>query len=661
MRKALVICVLLAHVSCHDAKRSASPPTSVVAISTTIAPQASAVPLDPEVPLRVEALGTPVRSSRAWTTALVPNARGGWNFIAQSWELHSHDPPEYVVVDLEAGTSKATDAPKSGYANSNYQVANQLRAANGRVFFPLSDTGLDYYDPKDETVKHIPPVIPPSGPDKILYFATFGPDGMLYAGTQSNALPTIVQIDPNKLTTRVIGHVGHDRKTYSYAYKLAIDPPWIYAVVGQMPWELAALNIKTGESKILATRTDRPWMDLETRVEGVRAQLVTNGRTPQVVNDYVWCVDGKAIPVDPSGKLPFKRSFAPPKVLAGAPEIDVAPIDPSGVGKIKWRAPGSTAWKVVGYKVKHTMPIGIEALISLPDGSMFGGTQQYHGFFKTQGSSSTFLGGPTPSQSVLALLDGTLYITGYPNSVLYAYDPKRPWTGTTPEKASEPDANPLLLGNFTQSGAKYAYFIVPAQKRLYFAGRLERDGTGGGVGYYEPATKRFEGHHDKLADVTPAGLVVLPELQRVVLSSRVVPGSHAQLVVYDNELAEIERLTVKPDLIDTGSIFPDPTKGVIVGVLHDAVYRYDIAAKKLLDWRAFPGKVTAFTQRPTDRSIWVVIDRTLERIDPVTLQTVAFGKAGQVPADLEFILWQGEDLYATVGAELYRIARVGLP
>src|SRR6185312_10279714 len=109
----------------------------------------------------------------------------------------------------------------------------------------------------------------------------------------------------------------------------------------------------------------------------------------------------------------------------------------------------------------------------------------------------------------------------YPNSVLYAYDPKRPWTGTTPEKASAPDANPLLLGNFTQAGAKYAYFMVPAQKRLYFAGRLERDGTGGGIGYYEPATKRFAGHHDKLVDVTPAGLVVLPKLQRIVLSSRV--------------------------------------------------------------------------------------------------------------------------------------------
>ena len=668
-KRSLLICVLLACAACHDETATSRPtplPTTVTRADSprsTSAVQPSAAPaLDPRMALRVEALGAPVRSSRSWTTALVPNARGGWNFITQSWELHSPDPVEYVVVDLKAGTSTATDSPKSGYANTNYQVANQLRAPNGRVFFPLSDTGVDYYDPTVELVKHLPPVISPPGPDKILFSTTFGPDGMLYGGTQSNALPTIVQIDPNKLTSRVIGHVGRDRKTYSYAYEIAVDPPWIYATVGQMPWELAALNMKPGESKILATRTDRPWMSIRTLPEGVRAQLVTGVHTPGVVSDYVWCVDGKAIPVDPTGKIPFKaRKFAQPMALAAAPEIDVAQIDPQGVGRVRWRPPGATEWKVAEYKVKHTTPISIEALTPLPDGSLLGGTRQYHGFFRTSGSSSTFLGGPSPSQSVFALLDGTLYTTGYPNSVLYAYDIKRPWTGTTPEKASAPDANPRLIGNFTESGAKYAYFLVPAQSRLYFAGRLERDGVGAGVGYYEPATKRFAGHHDKLLEITPAGLAVLPQLKRVVLSERVSPGGHAELVVYNNELVEIERLVVKPDMINTGTIFPDPVSNVIVGILPEAVYRYDIAAKKLLDWRDLPGKAENVVRRPADGSLWAVIGTTLFRIDPRTLELVMFGQAGTLPAGLEFLVWQGDDLYATVGPDLYRLVRVGLP
>ena len=661
--------MLLVCAACHGDK-SGSPTTLQPPLATSTPPppiaraQAAArVVLDPRLALRVESLGSPVRSSRTWTTALVPNARSGWNFITQSWELHSHDPVEFVVVDLEAGTSSVTDAPQKRYANSNYQFSNQLRALNGRVFFPLSDTGVDYYDPTDETVKHLPPVITPPGPDKALYYATFGPDGMLYGGTQSNALPTIVQIDPNKLTTRVLGHVGRDRKTYSYAYQIAIDPPWIYATVGQMPWELAALNIKTGESKILATRTERPWMSLETRPEGVRAQLITGVHTPQVVSDYVWCVDGKAIPVVPGGKLPFKaRNFAAAAALSGAPELDVAQIDPAGVGRVRWRSPGSKDWKVVEYKVKHTTPIAIEALTPLSDGTVLGVTKQYHGFFKTAGSSSTFLGGPSPSQSVFASLDGTLYTTGYPNSVLYAYDPKQPWTGTTPEKASAPDANPRLLGNFTQAGAKYAYFLAPSQNRLYFAGRLERDGVGSGVGYYEPATKRFGGHHDNLLGVTPAGLAVLPELQRVVLSEQLAPGStNAELIVYDNELVETERLVVKPGLADTGLIYSTPVNETIVGVLPDAVYRYDIAAKRLLDWRALPGKTAVVAPRSVDQSLWVVVGTSLVRIDPVTLELVTFGQPGDMPAGLDLLVWQGDDLYASSGADLYRIARVGLP
>ena len=54
---------------------------------------------------------------------------------------------------------------------------------------------------------------------------------------------------PDTLKSRVVGHVGRDRKTYSYAYRIAIAPPWIYAAVGEMPWELAALSMKTGKSK----------------------------------------------------------------------------------------------------------------------------------------------------------------------------------------------------------------------------------------------------------------------------------------------------------------------------------------------------------------------------------------------------------------------------
>lgn len=659
----LLACVLFACMACHDDKASSSPaPKPALA-----AARRSAVVLDPHQPLHVVPLGTPVKSARTWTSALVPNARGGWNFITQSWELGSKSPPEFVVVDLATSVYSLMDSA-GGYAVNKYQVANQLRAANGRVFFPQFNDGLAYYDPKDETVKDLPPVIPQPAPDKIIYSAVFGPDGMLYAGTQSSGLPTIIQIDPDKLTSRVIGHVGSARKGTSYAYEIAVDPPWIYATVGEMPWELAALNIKTGESKILATRSERPWMHLETRPDGVRAQLITDVHTPQVKSDYVWCVDGGTIPaeVGPKVKAPFKaHRLAPlPQPQADAPELDLTDINPdaSGDSHVRWHARGSEDWKVAVFRVKHTVPVNIEALAPLPDGSVIGGTKQYHGLFTANGSSTGFLGLPTPSQSVITTLGGLVYITGYPNGVLYAYDPAKPWTGTTRENASAPDANPKMLGNFTQSAVKYAYFLVAGQKRLYFAGRRERDGVGAGVGYYEPARQAFGGHNNNLADVIPAGLAVLPD--RVVLSERLrneATTSQAELVIYDENLAEIERQVVKPGLTDTGWIYAAPDKNVIIGVLPDAVYRYDLAAKKVIGWKDLGGKADVFARRPDDDSLWVVLGGSLVRVDPVTLQTQVYGQGSILPSGLEHLVWAGDDLYGSAGPDLYRISRVGLP
>jgi hypothetical protein len=59
--------------------------------------------------------------------------------------------------------------------------------------------------------------------------------------------------------------------------------------------------------------------------------------------------------------------------------------------------------------------------------------------------------------------------------------------------------------------------------------------------------------------------------------------------------------------------------------------------------------------------LWIVVDRSLVRIDLLTLEMVTFGQPGSMPANLDLLVWQGDDLYATVGPDLYRITRVGLP
>ncbi len=667
---ALALCLS----SCGDphGPRSSNATTSPASVERVAA-------FDPTAPVELEALGTPVRSSRVWSSALAPNNRGGWNFIIHSYELHSQDPSEFVVVDLQTGIYSIMDTASRTYSNSNFKIANQLRAANGRIFFPLANAEMAYYDPADESVKEMGGILASRGDNNILYQAVFGPDGKLYGSTQSNRLPAVVQIDTDTLQSRLLGEVGQNRNGYSYGYDLAVDPPWVYVTVGESPWELAALNIKTGESKVLATRTDNAWMKLETRPGGIIARLITGLRTPHPKEDIVWCIDGATVPFQPQSspaRLPFKPHNVQPVTnpLEAPPELDLSAVTPDswGGGRISWRARGATTWNQARYRVKYTSPVDIESLFALPDGTLLGSTTQYHGFFRYNPAdgSTTPYGPHGASRVVLALMNSAVYIVGYPNGILHHFDPSKPWTANGADQTHDPKANPRWLGNFAQPSAHYPAALIPSDNgRLYYAGRRERVGVGGGVGYYEPTTNKYAGHYQNLSFLDPQGLVVLDRIKRVVYSGRLhddpaQPGktpSQAELVIYDADLNELERQIVKPELRDTGQIFPTADPSIIIGLVkgEHAIYRYDIAARKLLAWQPLAGTIGAVTQR-SDRSLWIIVNYTLARIDPTTLAIDKVGSSGEIPADAEHLTWQGKDLYFTVHEQLYRIPHVGI-
>ena len=623
--------------------------------------------LDPHQSLAVESLGAPVRASRTWASALAPNRRGGWNFITQSFELYTSAPTEFVVVDLERGTASIREGTPQRYTNANFKAGSELRAPNGRVFLPGVENSVAYYDPTDETVKELGSLLPP-GDDKVFYQGVIGPDGIVYLGTQSNKLPTIVRLDPATLKARTIGKVGRDRKTYSYAYEMAVDPPWIYVTVGQNPWELAAIHIATGESRILATRDERAFMSLETKADGIVATLITNLGQPNESRQTVWCTNGAI-----SKTQPRKRVKQPAKKVPTAPEVDLSAANPdsNGIGRIRWRPRGSTEqFREVQFKVEHVTPVALESLLALPDGSVLGNARQYHGFFRYTPKTSKFelYGAHGPSGGARAVLDGIAYITGYPKALLYAYDPTKAWTSTVASENAAlrdepiPDVNPRRLGNFRDSGAHYAAFLVPSRERLFFAGRRERDGDGGGVGYYEPTRRMFSGHFKDLATLDPAGLVVLDDLVVYAGKSR-ERGRDAQLVIYDRELHELARVAPRASLTSAGLIYVTPTPGVIVGISErdKVLYRYDVRAHKLLTSVTLDGQIGASTRRASDGTIWIVIDNTLARIDSKSLLLTRFGEPGSIPEGAANLTWQGDDLYMTVGPELRRVVRVGLP
>jgi hypothetical protein len=655
----------------HSAAQPSSQPAAAVAIQPLAAGK-------PAPLLASEVMGAPVRSERVWLTALAPNKRGTWNFITQAHELNSGAPTEFVVVDLATGKTKIIE--DASQAHSTTQISNQLRAVNGRIFFPESDNYIAYYEPADETVKVLGQVIKPPADDRTIYRMVFGPDGKLYGGTQSTKLPTVFQLDPDTLKVKMIGHVGQNRLSYSYAYYLAADPPWLYVAVGQNPWELVAINIDTGVQKVLATRADNGFIQLDIRKEGISASLISGLRTPQQTREIVWCADGQTFPFSPPKDhvpLPFKaRNVTPLQgAIVDAPDVDTKgiAIDEKGAGQVRWRAHGAAdRWQAVSYKLAHTAPIDIESLTPLPDGTVLGNAKQYHGFFRFDPKTNSIaaFGPHGPSRGARAVVNGIVYITGYPNGVLFAYDPKQPWTSTktVSEQSGVSTANPRRLGIFAATATKYAYFLVPSGNgKLYYLGRRERDGIGSGIGSYDIASQTFAGHNDGLSFFDPQGLVVDDDLKRVVFSGRLhddpaLPGktpAEAQLILYDYDLKEVERRTIKPGLRNTGELFRTKSRGVIVGLVRDSkttsVYRYDLVAKRLLAWKDLPGAAAASIQRPSDQSVWIVLDQVLTRIDPETLQVQSYGRLSDMVGEPEHLAWQGRQLYFSVHDELRRI------
>lgn len=664
------------------------------------APSPHGLDLSNAPPLRTEQVCVPVRSSRSWSTALAPNARGGFNFITQLYEVKSSKPTEYVVLDLVTGKFRITERPSGQYTNSNYQHANEARARNGRIFFSEAGNIITYYDPADESIKELGQVIDPSNGDKFIFRMEFGPDGKLYGSTQANNLPTVVQIDPETLKWKVLGQVGKNRLSYSYGYYIAADPPWVYVAVGQTPWELAAINVDTGESRVLTTCAGAGWISFDLRKEGIVAKAVSNRDTAEAKQESFWCVDGQLVPFDPNydpAKLPFKPRNVQPLCapVEKPPELNLTELnaDSDGVGRVFWREAGSTgSWTQTTFKVNYTTPIAIGSLTALPDGTLLGDTRQYHGFFRynPKDKSCQAYGAHGPSGGPRLVVGNRVYFSGYPSSVLYEYDPSKPWTSNRllEESAdSTKPLNPTRLGQFGEAaGTHYAYFLIPSKNgRLYFGGRRERTGIGGGVAWYDPATKKFAGPHEKLSFLKPRGMTVVDDLQRVVYSGVLqddpaFPGqtpTEAQLVVYDMELKEVERLTVKPGLKSTGELFPtrgsqqrssffenlfgQSDRGQLIGLISEekAVYRYDLAHRRLLAWASLPGECGVTTQKPSDGSIWTICGGVLVRIDPLTLRVTSIGK---FPGEVTVMTWLGNDLYVAMskesgysaGAELHR-------
>jgi hypothetical protein len=461
----------------------------------------------------------------------------------------------------------------------------------------------------------------------VFYSGTTNPAGTkLYLGSQANAdsSPFIAEIDTSTLAVTVHPVVGTANSQPRYAYYLAVDGNDCYIAVGQLGWELVHLNLTTDVATTLHT-TSGPgfqFIQFDAQANGWRVVIYDNG-----VGTYYWLADGAITAYPGSGAPPGgARDVYPYHVDEGAlsspPQIDWS----RGIGQVLWRPNGSSGdWTTLEYDVAIKEPVPIESLVALSDNEAFGNVEQYNGFFRySRGELEWF--GQWPggvSQPAMLKVGSYVYFSGYPNGVLFRYDPSLDWA---PDGTAS--GNPAYLGAFSASEMKYAYDIDYSSTRVYVSGRRERDGEGSGIGSYLIAGGTFAGTAaDPLDNYNPSGLVVLEASNRVVFSGNTLDSSTAKLLVYDLALAAVAEQTVVIGWTDTGRLHKTSDDAIIVGVTTDTAYRFNVLTGTLLATQALGGDTVGTYQDPATLTIYTTIDLTLATIDPETLAVTVLGVA----------------------------------
>ena len=636
--------------------------------------------------------GVPVVSSRQWTTGLSPNAAGtGWNFIVDYiGDAHPH---QWLVLKnfTTSPIESVTETLQGIYPNTLYSYSTakgQIRAPNGRIFFPQVKGYISYYDPVDEQIHQIGPIAedPPINQNAStqFYSAAFDTTGTkLYLTTQeSENRPTFVAVlDTDALTLTPLGYVGSGALSYTtYGKALAPDTgtatKFIYVAFGENPWQLWALNI-TDPANVIATKlyevSSTGNIQFTNIVgQGWVATIDTALGQPGNVRIQRWCLDGAlysyTVGQPPPGSL--ARNVTPvASPLVNPPDIDTS----AGAGRLRWRPHGSTGdYTTVDYTVNFAVPVKLESLCASNDG-VVANAAGYLGVVKfvQQNNASSWFGAWVSgfSEGQMLHVDGVIYMAGYPNGVLHRYDPEQAWAlGSNPPTTA---TNPKQLGayglNGTQfAGVKYVDRIAwsAALGRLYIAGSRERNGTGMGVGWWDKAKadanqQAFAGTY-QLAGMSssfPSGLVVDDAAGLVVVSTYTVNGSDALMFVLPPDLSSASTSAPLAGVTDLGQIFPTKAPGVVCGVVKGAgnamaLYHFDAVAGELLGYvlTKFVGTIGAIARHPNG-SLWVMVGNQLVHVDVDALTATPLRDLTSIaPVVVSTFAADGTTLFMAAGA-----------
>jgi len=550
--------------------------------------------------LHVEEVCAPIRTTRGGQPELVPNPDGQTydlllRYFCQYWGPHTT-----VIIDLATGEVKK-------HLIENALFGWGTLGPDGKAYQHLIMKGGVFilrYDPAKNDFEFLPDKAPVGGEVMPM---TVGTDGMIYGGGSRESKACSYQLDPaTGRITKDYGTMGPSHAPNAcWGYSIAADDDYVYMASGKIPWYIVALSKKTGKDEVLHTMDDpRGHVTVSQQRYGCTATSQGHGKI-----ERFWLYQGKAIPMtDPKEKPPWPQ---PEKVepwvkLPPRPELGLAGAVPKADGKVRiWYCnPGAQAvapkaalpdakpqdlgWKCIDFEVP-TFPSSVLEILRLDDGRILGAGESYTGNFIYDPATNTAVHtGPLGlSQYCMVLHEGKVYMSGYPSSALYCFDPTRSSTLHTaasptakPLPVEHKDSNPRLLTYLAHAGSgchKMWTAAVGGDGKVYFGGRWYRNGEGGGLGWWDPKAEKGGGISQPFANYQINYICSAAQGRYIVISTNCVrdqatntPAPEtARLFVLDTMRMEIVRhIEPVPKAAFTGAI-ADAGDGCILGITFD--------------------------------------------------------------------------------------------
>jgi len=668
--------------------------------------------LDEAPALTVEDVCVPVTTTRRGALMWVPNPDGKTYDLLQ-WYFRGYSGPTTVfIMDLATGELTRDGMPD----RRQVHICGRALAPDGRLWLATPDwkvgMNLFVYDPATNKLEDLGIKVPHlSGEKRDL---TVAPDGKIY-GTGSymkERKAGAYQIDPASGEVTIYGPVGPSHAPNGvWGYSIAADERWIYVASGKIPWYLVAYDRETGSEEVLVT-TENVGGHVGVRQHRYGCSAVARkvAGTDGARTEY-WLHQGKAIPKRDAKAPPPWPAAAEGKPwvhLPPKPEVSAARSvpDASGVAEIWHRTaeakaaapatpppgakPEDLGWRAFRLEVP-VYPTDTHRVVEMPDGRIFGTAGAYEGNFvyDPKTGRSVHLGKIPLSHYATAMHEGRIYMSGYPTSPLYVYDPGKPWTAgsgsvlTGGLKDTDERSNPRLLvrlGEKKYAGTHKMYAAaVGADGRIYFGGRWVRDGAAGGLGWWDPAKQEAGGMWEIFSNCQINYITTACKRRFLVISTHRVDDpllgkpkpEQGRLFVFDATRGEVAR-EIDPVAKAKGAGLvagvggsrvlgwtenpEDETASILYGV---DVETGDIAFRKSLPHR-LPVRIGGNQKEQfdyrlgPDGKVWTYLGAVLVRIDPATAAIEPVGKASRGGR----IAFSGADIYLAGATHLRRITGV---